>query len=237
MLREGEQLTGEDFLNGQVILIDKEADWTSFDVVNKIRYTLKGKFGLKKIKVGHAGTLDPLATGLMIICTGRATKSLQQMMEHDKEYISWIRLGGTTPSYDMEEKPDKEYPYEHITKQMTEQALDEFTGEREQIPPIFSAKRVNGVKAYKLARKGENPIMKPKLIRYYELELLDYNLPDVKVRVRCSKGTYIRSFARDLGQKLDSGAYLTCLLRTVSGEYHVEDARKITDVVRQIEQM
>ena len=211
-----------DFAKGEVLLVDKPLRWTSFDVVNKIRNTLKKKYG--KIKVGHAGTLDPLATGLLIICTGKLTKQIDLYQAQEKEYTGTIMLGTTTPTLDAEMAPDHTYPTDHITPQMVEDATKKFIGEIEQMPPMFSALKVGGVTAYKAAREGRELELKPRLVSIREFELTNIALPEVAFRVTCSKGTYIRSLARDLGKALDSGAYLTSLRRTRIGDFKVEDA-------------
>lgn len=227
-------LTLEDFQAGQVLLIDKPLEWTSFDVVNKLRYSLRHRFQIKKIKVGHAGTLDPLATGLLIVCTGRATKRMDELMGLDKEYQAGIRFGGTTPTFDRELPVDQEYPWQHINKEKIEQALKGFIGPQEQVPPHYSAVRVDGKKAYERARKGQEFTMKSKSIRLYELKMTHYELPDTGLNITCSKGTYIRALARDLGKALDSGAYLTSLRRTAIGPYTIDQASTLEHVVRQV---
>ena len=212
------------YLEGVVLFIDKPLTWSSFDVVNKVRKSLKHHLGIQKIKVGHAGTLDPLATGLVIVCTGKATKQIVKFQEMNKEYIASIRLGATTPSLDLETEVDETYPWKHISREMVQEAFFGFTGEQVQTPPVFSAKSVQGRRAYDLARKGKEVKLKQQLINIYGLELISFELPDLVVRVECSKGTYIRSFARDLGQKLDSGGHLTALRRTRIGPYQVTEA-------------
>jgi len=214
----------EIFLEGTVLYIDKPLTWTSFDVVNKIRQSLKYRMGIPKIKVGHAGTLDPLATGLVIICTGKATKQIMQYQLMDKAYTAQIRLGATTPSFDLETEVDKTYPWEHISPKQIEKALSEFVGEQEQMPPLFSAKSVDGKRAYAMARKGKTVELKTQIINISHIELLSTNLPDLTLKVECSKGTYIRSLARDLGEKLDSGAHLAGLKRTRIGPYELDQA-------------
>ena len=211
------------FKEGEVLYFDKPLRWTSFAVVNKIRYHISRKLGVKKIKVGHAGTLDPLATGVMIICTGKATKRIEEFQYHTKEYIATLQLGATTPSFDLEKEIDATYPTEHITREMVEDVLKKFIGTIEQVPPAFSACMVNGKRAYDLARKGEDVELKPKLLVIDEIELLECNLPEIKVRVVCSKGTYIRALARDIGEALNSGAHLTALERTRVGNVRIED--------------
>jgi tRNA pseudouridine55 synthase len=214
----------ETYLEGCVLFIDKPLNWTSFDVVNKIRWTLKTHLGIKKIKVGHAGTLDPLASGLVIVCTGRATKQIIQYQDLDKAYDANIRLGATTPSFDLETEVDQNYPWEHITREMIEEALLKFTGEQLQMPPIYSAKSVDGKRAYDMARKGKNIELRRQLITINNLELLSFDPPELSVHVECGKGTYIRSLARDLGEELKSGGHLSGLRRTRIGPHKVSDA-------------
>ncbi|WP_288315243.1 tRNA pseudouridine(55) synthase TruB [uncultured Mediterranea sp.] len=211
------------FKKGEVLYLNKPLGWTSFKVVGHVRYHICRRLGVKKLKVGHAGTLDPLATGVMIVCTGKATKRIEEFQYHTKEYIATIRLGATTPSYDLEHEIDAVYPTEHITRELVEEALKRFVGEIQQVPPAFSACMVNGKRAYDLARKGEDVELKPKLLVIDEIELLECNLPEIKVRVVCSKGTYIRALARDIGEALDSGAHLTALERTRVGDVCIED--------------
>lgn len=212
-----------DFKEGEVLYFNKPLGWTSFKVVGHVRYHICQRIKEKKLKVGHAGTLDPLATGVMIICTGKATKRIEEFQYHTKEYIATIQLGATTPSYDLEHEIDATYPTEHITREMVEETLKTFVGEIQQVPPAFSACMVNGKRAYDLARKGEEVELKPKLLVIDEIELLECNLPEIKVRVVCSKGTYIRALARDIGQALQSGAHLTGLVRTRVGDVRLED--------------
>ena len=206
------------FKEGEVLYFDKPLKWTSFAVVNKIRYHICRKLGVKKIKVGHAGTLDPLATGVMIICTGKATKRIEEFQYHTKEYIATLQLGATTPSFDLEKEIDATYPTEHITRELVEEALQRFIGRIEQIPPVFSACKVDGKRAYELARKGEEVELKSKTLVIDEMELLECDLPVIKIRVVCSKGTYIRALARDIGVALQSGAHLIALERTRIGD-------------------
>lgn len=217
------------FKEGEVLYFDKPLKWTSFAVVNKIRYHISRKLGVKKIKVGHAGTLDPLATGVMIICTGKATKRIEEFQYHTKEYIATLQLGATTPSFDLEKEIDATYPTEHITREMVENVLKKFTGTIEQIPPAFSACKVDGKRAYDLARNGDEVELKPKILVIDEIELLECNLPEIKIRVVCSKGTYIRALARDIGEALQSGAHLTGLVRTRVGNVRLEDCMKVED--------
>lgn len=216
-----------DFINGAVLLIDKPVDWSSFDMVKKVRNMVSKKLGVKKLKVGHAGTLDPLATGLMIICTGKATKELESYQGLAKEYVAKLHLGATTPSVDLETEVDQTFPTEHINLELINMVLQDFKGESFQIPPVFSAKRIKGKRAYEFARKGEELAMRPQLIYISELEVLDYNLPELTLRINCSKGTYIRALARDIGKALDSGAYLASLRRTKIGQFSVEEALRL----------
>ncbi len=224
----------EAYLEGSVLYIDKPLTWTSFDVVNKIRWSLKNRLGIKKIKVGHAGTLDPLASGLVIVCTGRATKQISQYQDLEKAYDAQILLGATTPSFDLESEVDQTFPWEHITEEMIQQALKKMTGPLDQMPPIFSAKSVDGKRAYSLARQGKEVALKKHPVIIYKLELLSIDLPNLSVHVECSKGTYIRSLARDLGEELNSGAHLTGLRRTRIGPYKVEDAISLDNFVEKI---
>lgn len=225
------------FETGQVLLFDKPLYWTSFDLVNKVRFMIRSHFGLKKIKTGHAGTLDPLATGLMIVCTGRKTKSIEDFMGLEKEYTATIHLGETTPSFDLETEVDGHFPTEHITEEMVRNVLLKFIGEQYQVPPLHSAKFIDGKRAYEFARKGVDRKLDPVKVFFREIELLSFTLPDVSVRIRCSKGTYIRSFARDLGEVLRSGAYLSALKRTAIGSYRVEDAMDLESFKFFLEQM
>ena len=206
-----------DFIAGEILYFNKPLKWTSFDLVNKFRYKLSRKLHVKKIKVGHAGTLDPLATGVMIVCTGKATKRIDEFQYQTKEYIATLKLGETTPSFDLEKEVDAVYPTEHITQAMVEETLSHFLGTIEQIPPVFSACKVEGKRAYELARKGEEVNLKSKTLVIDEIELLEYALPIIKIRVVCSKGTYIRALARDIGEALHSGAHLIGLERTRIG--------------------
>ena len=219
-----ENINADSYLEGKVLFIDKPLTWTSFDVVNKIRMALRKSLGIKKIKVGHAGTLDPLATGLVIICTGRATKQIMQYQDMEKAYTANITLGTTTPSFDLETEFDGEYPWQHIDRNLLDQTLEQFRGEQDQVPPIFSAKSVDGKRAYKLARKGETPELKSSRVTISKLDVLRFEAPQINLHVECSKGTYIRSLAYDLGKALQSGAHLSGLRRTRIGPYHVDEA-------------
>ena len=222
-----------DFPEGYVALIDKPYEWTSADVVRKIKFQLR-KCGYPKIKIGHAGTLDPLATGVLLVCIGRATKSVEALQAEEKEYVAELQLGATTPSGDMEHEVDATYPTEHITREMVEEALRSLSGEREQLPPLYSAKKVQGVRAYEFARAGEEIELKKARITIYEMELMEFDMPRIKIRVRCSKGTYIRSLAFEIGEALQSGAYLSSLRRTRSGGYRVEDGHTLDDFMEKL---
>jgi tRNA pseudouridine55 synthase len=215
--------------SGQILILNKPLGWTSFDLVKKIRYSLKHKYRIRKIKVGHAGTLDPLASGLMIICTGKATKKLEEFQGLNKEYIADIRLGSTTPSFDQESDIDNIYPVDHINEDIISVTLKGFMGQQEQEPPIFSAKKLKGKRAYDHARDGETVFLEPNSVVFYELELMRWVMPDMKIRIKCSKGTYIRSFARDLGKKLGSGGHLIGLKRTSIGDISLDQAMEIED--------
>lgn len=212
------------FEEGQILLFDKPLYWTSFDLVNKIRIMIRNRLGIKKIKVGHAGTLDPLATGLMIVCTGKATKRIEEFRDLDKEYVATIHFGETTSSYDLETEITGKFSTSHLTFELVEETLKGFLGEQQQIPPLHSAKFIDGKRAYEFARKGIEKELKPVTVNYREIELLSFMNPDAKVRVICSKGTYIRSFARDLGEALKNGCYLAALERTSIGKYSLSDA-------------
>lgn len=225
------------FEEGQVLLFDKPLYWTSFDLVNKVRIMIRSAFGIKKIKVGHAGTLDPLASGLMIICTGKATKKIDEYRDLDKEYFATIHLGATTPSFDLETETDNHYPTEHITEEYIKNTLNDFLGEQMQMPPIYSAKLIDGKRAYEFARQGIEKKMEPVSVIFREIELLGFNMPETKIRIVCSKGTYVRSFARDLGLALKSGGYLSALERTAIGSWHVKNAYDLEKFQEYIEQM
>lgn len=218
-----------EYLEGKILLIDKPLEWTSFDVVNKIRSKLKRTFNIKKIKVGHAGTLDPLASGLMIVCTGRETKNIEKYQGLSKEYVAMVRLGATTPSCDLETEPDELFSYQHVTEELIREKLSEFKGEILQTPPAYSAKKIDGERAYKMARKNIEVKMRQTLVTIHDLELVSVELPDFTIRVSCSKGTYIRSLAVDLGKALNSGAHLANLCRTRIGDYMLKDAISIKD--------
>ena len=231
---QNESLRDIDFKEGYIAVIDKPLEWTSTDVVRKIKYTLQHRLGYRKIKIGHAGTLDPLATGVLIVCIGKATKMVNALQAEEKEYIADIVLGATTPSYDLEHPIDRYYPTDHISREKIEQVLESLTGERLQAPPIYSAKKVEGVRAYKFARAGEEVELKRALINIYEMEILSLEMPLLRLRVRCSKGTYIRSLAHEIGQALDSGAHLSGLRRTRSGGFTVEKAFELQNFLEKL---
>lgn len=220
-----------DFIEGTILCFDKPLTWTSFDVVAKMRWQLCKHLGVKKLKVGHAGTLDPLATGVLIVCTGKATKRIDELQAHTKEYVATLQLGATTPSFDLETEVDATFPTDHITQSLIEETLPRFMGRIEQIPPAYSACKVDGHRAYDLARKGKDVELKPKILVIDEIELQNFDADQMQmtIRVVCSKGTYIRALARDIGQALGSGAHLTALRRTRIGQYRVEDCMKIED--------
>ena len=223
------------FVKGKTLVLDKPFEWTSFDVVNKIKWKLKKKLKLKKIKVGHAGTLDPLATGMLLVCTGKNTKKISDLQGLEKEYTGSFTLGATTPSFDLETEVDQNFPTEHITEDLILQAAQEMTGTQEQAPPIFSAKKTNGVRAYELARKGKDVELKKNTVEVAAFEILKVEMPKVYFRITCSKGTYIRSIARDFGLALDSGGYLSELRRTRIGPYRIEDALSVEEAAELIE--
>jgi len=225
----------EDYPAGFLLTIDKPYRWTSADVVRKVKFTLKRHFR-HEIKVGHAGTLDPLATGVLVICAGKTTKIAESLQAEKKEYVAGITLGATTPSFDLEKEIDATYPFEHVTRESVEELLKKMTGPQEQYPPIFSAKYIDGTRAYEKARLGEDVELKPAHIEIYDMELLDFELPVIRVRVECSKGTYIRALARDIGTALGSGGHLSSLRRTASGGFRVEeclDMDTFTEIYRE----
>jgi tRNA pseudouridine55 synthase len=224
----------EDFQAGQVLLIDKPLEWTSFQVVNKLRWEIRQKFKIKKIKVGHAGTLDPKATGLLIICTGKFTKKIHEYQGQAKEYTGTITLGATRPSCDMETAIDATFPLENISNTQILKTVNQFLGEIDQVPPIFSAIKKDGVRLYELARKGETTEIKSRKITIYEFEITQINLPEITFRIKCSKGTYIRAIARDFGKALDNGAYLSSLRRTKIGDFKVDNALNIEAFIKNL---
>jgi tRNA pseudouridine55 synthase len=219
--------TAEDFISGQILLIDKPLGWTSFQVVNKLRWAIKKQFNLKKIKVGHAGTLDPLATGLLILCTGKFTKKIETFQAQVKEYTGTFTLGATTPSYDLETKIDKHFTIEHLTEQLIKETTLQFIGEIEQKPPIFSAIKKDGKRLYELARAGETTEIKLRKVTIDTFKITNIDLPEIEFKVVCSKGTYIRSLAYDFGKALNSGAHLSSLRRTKIGNFSVDDASTV----------
>ena len=223
-------MTSEQFTQGYIQFIDKPYTWTSFQVVNKLKYILKNDYGLKKVKIGHAGTLDPLATGLLIICIGKATKQIETLQGGEKEYTGTFTLGATTPCFDLEKPVDATYPTDHITEEMIHSAALSFIGETEQIPPTFSAVKINGRRAFDYARNNEEVEIKSKKIVISEFEITRIAMPEVDFRIVCSKGTYIRAIARDFGAALQSGAHLKALRRTRIGAYSVDNAMNIEDV-------
>jgi tRNA pseudouridine55 synthase len=224
----------EQFLNGEINLIDKPLDWTSFQVVNKIRWLIRSTFGIKKIKVGHAGTLDPLASGLLILCTGKMTKSIEQFMGQEKEYTGTFTLGSTTPSYDLETEVDNTFPTDHITEELLHTTLNQFVGTIDQYPPVFSALKKDGKRLYEFAREGIEVEIPARKVNIRSFELTQKVIPKVDFKVICSKGTYIRSLANDYGKALNSGAHLSALRRTRIGEFNIEHAISIEDFEKQI---
>lgn len=220
-----------DFIEGEILYFDKPLRWTSFNLVAKIRSQLCHRLGVKKLKVGHAGTLDPLATGVMVVCTGKATKRIDELQAHVKEYVATLQLGATTPCFDLEKPIDQTYPTAHITESLVREVLGRFIGRIEQVPPAFSACKIDGHRAYDLARRGKEVELKPKILVIDEIELLDFSQEKMQatIRVVCSKGTYIRALARDIGQALQSGAHLISLRRTRVGDVKAEDCMKVED--------
>ena len=227
-------MTGEDFKSGQVLLIDKPLNWTSFQVVNKLRWHIKKRFNIKKIKVGHAGTLDPLATGLLVICTGKQTKQINTYQGQIKEYTGTFTLGATTPSYDLETQINATFATDHISEDILNKTTKEFLGDIQQKPPIFSAIKKDGKRLYELARKGETTEIQSRTVSILEFEITRVNLPNVEFRVVCSKGTYIRSLANDFGAAINSGAHLSALRRTKIGDFSVNNAQTIEDFITEL---
>lgn len=222
-------------VEGEIFYVDKPLRWTSFDVVKRIRGVLSRRTGIKKLKVGHAGTLDPLATGVMTVVTGRATKRIEELQAHTKEYVAEIRLGATTPSFDLETEVDAEYPWQHIGREQVVEALSKFVGAIKQVPPAYSACKIDGKRAYKMARKGKEVNIKAKELVIDEMELVGMQLPVITVRVVCSKGTYIRALARDIGEALGSGAHLVGLCRTRVGDIRVESCEQVDRLIDRLE--
>ena len=223
-----------DFISGEIIGIDKPLGWTSFDAVKRIRGAIQRRLNVKKFKVGHAGTLDPLATGVLVICTGRSTRDIERLQNGTKEYVATMRLGATTPSFDLETEIDAEYPFEHISEDMVRNLLPRFTGQIMQVPPVYSAVKVDGKRAYKYARNGKDVELKAKPLVIEELEMLPSELPELKLRIVCSKGTYIRALTRDIGVALGSGAHLTALCSTRVGDIRLEDCLSVDHAVIEI---
>lgn len=228
-----------DFIEGEILAFDKPYRWTSFDVVGKVRWLICRRLGIKKLKVGHTGTLDPLATGVVVVCTGKKTKLIEQLQQHKKQYEATLQLGATTPSFDLEKPIDQHYPTAHITRELIESVLPRFVGEIWQVPPMFSAVKIDGKRAYSIARKGEDVELKPKQLVIDNIEILDFDKEkmQLKLLIDCSKGTYIRALARDIGQALDSGAHLIALRRTQLGDTRVEDCLTFEQFEKQLEQI
>ncbi len=224
-----------DLISGEVLGIDKPLGWTSFDAVKRLRGAIQRRLHLKRFKVGHAGTLDPLATGVLIVCTGRATRRIEELQAGSKEYVATLQLGATTPSFDLETEIDATYPYEHVTLEAVEAVLPRFRGSIMQAPPLFSAVKIDGKRAYKLARKGAEVELKPKPLVITELEIISFEPPRLELRVVCSKGTYIRALARDIGQALGTGAHLTALRRTRVGEIGIGSCLTVEEAVKLID--
>lgn len=224
-----------DFVTGEILYFNKPLHWTSFDVVNRVRRVLCHTIGQKKLKVGHAGTLDPLATGVMVLCTGKATKRIEELQYGVKEYIATLQLGATTPSFDLEHPIDQTYPTEHITRELVDETIKRFVGEIWQVPPVYSAVKIDGKRAFDYARKGQEVEIKPKLLVIDEIEVLKFENMQLTIRVVCSKGTYIRALARDIGEALNSGAHLTALQRTQVGDIRLNDCMEVEDFIKCIE--
>ena len=224
-----------DFVTGEILYFNKPLHWTSFDVVNRVRRILCRTIDQKKLKVGHAGTLDPLATGVMVLCTGKATKRIEELQYGVKEYIATLQLGATTPSFDLEHPIDQTYPTEHITRELVDETIKRFVGEIWQVPPAYSAVKIDGKRAFDYARKGQEVEIKPKLLVIDEIEVLNFENMQLTIRVVCSKGTYIRALARDIGEALNSGAHLTALQRTQVGDIRLEDCMEVEDFIKCIE--
>jgi len=230
-------MQAEDFKNGQIIIVDKPLGWTSFQVVNKLRWAIRQKFRIKKIKVGHAGTLDPLATGLLVVCTGKFTKKINEFQSESKEYTGTITLGGTTPSYDLETEIDQIFPTDHITQKNIQEVSKTFLGKIQQTPPLYSAIKKDGIRLYELARKGEITEINSREVEIYSFDITQIKIPEVKFRIVCSKGTYIRSIANDFGKALQSGAHLTALRRTKSGDFDLSSAVSPEEYVETIKKI
>ena len=235
-MKEALDLRGINFEDGYIAVVDKPLRWTSTDVVRKIKFALR-RLGYRKIKVGHAGTLDPLATGILLVCIGRATKLVDALQAEEKEEVAEGMLGATPQLHDLEHEIDRTYPWEHITREAVAEALASLTGERLQTPPVYSAKKIDGTRAYELARAGEEVAVRQALINIYEMEIVEYDLPRVRIRVRCSKGTYIRSLAHEIGQALRSGAHLTSLRRTRSGGFTLEKSYELDEFLENLQKL
>lgn len=225
-----------DFINGEILYFNKPLHWTSFDVVNRVRRILCQTIGQKKLKVGHAGTLDPLATGVIVLCTGKATKRIEELQYGVKEYIATLQLGATTPSFDLEHPINQTYPTEHITRELINETIKRFVGEIWQVPPVYSAVKIDGKRAFDYARKGQDVEIKPKLLVIDEIEILKFEDMQLTIRVVCSKGTYIRALARDIGEALQSGAHLTALQRTQVGDIRLNDCMEVEDFIKCVEE-
>jgi tRNA pseudouridine55 synthase len=221
-----------DFQKGEILVFDKPLNWTSFDLVHKVRYIICKKLNIKKLKVGHAGTLDPKATGVLVLCTGKATSKIESIQIGEKEYIATLKIGATTPSYDLESEEDRQFETAHITKDLLAEVLKSFIGTIEQIPPDFSAIKIDGKRAYEYARRGIAVEIKPKILEVREIEIVNFDLPEVILRIVCGKGTYIRALARDIGEALKSGAYLTGLRRTRVGDFNLGQAIDLEDFLK-----
>ncbi len=219
-----------DFIRGEILVLNKPLDWTSFDLVQKVRNMLCRMMRIKKLKVGHAGTLDPKATGVMVLCSGKSTKKIDEIQADEKEYIARLKVGATTPSFDLETEEDGQFRTSHITRELIEKVLPLFVGSIEQIPPVYSAVKVDGKRAYQFARKGKEIELKSKMLVIKEIELLRFEMPEIELRIVCSKGTYIRALARDIGKALDSGAYLIGLKRTRVGEYSIDQSLELAEL-------
>ena len=235
MINSTQDIDSADFQLGTLLLVDKPTGWTSFDVVNKVRWAIRNRLGIKKIKVGHSGTLDPMATGLLLICTGKWTKKLHDLQGLSKQYAGTITLGGETASYDKESDVTKSYPVDHITPESVRDGMKSFEGDIDQLPPMFSAIKVDGKKLYELARKGKTIELKTRPVRIDQFEMTSCNLPDVEFSVDCGTGTYVRSLAHDLGHKLNSGGYLSSLRRTRVGDYQIDDAWDLNELILKID--
>ena len=221
-----------DFLKGEVLVFDKPLNWTSFDLVHKVRYIICKKLNIKKLKVGHTGTLDPKATGILVLCTGKATSKIETLQADEKEYVATLKFGATTPSYDLESEEDRQFDTSHLTKDLLIEVLKQFIGTISQIPPDYSAIKIDGKRAYEYARKGVAIEIRPKILEIKEIELLSFSLPEVRLRIVCGKGTYIRALARDIGEALNNGAYLTGLRRTRVGDYDLNQAINLADFLK-----